>query len=100
MAEPIRLARGVERLEVNIVEKRLRNVGFVVISSADGGAVPGKMFHASQNVIGRADVVALKTADLRDRHRRSRDTDLHLRLPPCGPSADREQCPAWAQTPI
>src|SRR5208282_6327127 len=60
-----RLDRGVKRFEVNILQKSFGNVRFVVIATADGGAVASEMFHAGEDVIGRADVVTLKSADLR-----------------------------------
>src|SRR5579864_5024881 len=66
-----RLDGRMKGLEIDILQKSFGEIGFVVIAAANSRAVAREMFHARENVIGRADVVALKTADLRGGHRRA-----------------------------
>ena len=60
---------GVEGREVDVPHLIFRDVGGVIVASAFGGAVSGEVLHAGENVFGRADVWALKAANLRGRHR-------------------------------
>src|SRR5882762_9965407 len=56
-----------KRREIYVVNLRLRNIGRIVVAATFGRAVPREMFHARQNMIGRANVVALESANLRSR---------------------------------
>src|SRR5580765_3397477 len=55
---------GVKGGEVHVVEKSFGKVGFVVVAAAYCGAVACEMLHASEDVIGRADEIALKSTNL------------------------------------
>src|SRR5579859_3372141 len=59
---------GVKGSEIDVVEESFGKVGFVVVAANNGGAVAREMLHASEDVIRRANEIALKTADLRSGH--------------------------------
>src|SRR3954470_19743800 len=59
---------GLVRGKVDVPKQSVWNVGGVVIASTFGGSVGGEMFHGGDEVIRRADVVALESADLRTSH--------------------------------
>src|SRR6185437_3355660 len=55
---------GVKGAEVHVVEKSFGKVGFVVVAAAYCGAVAREMLHAREDVIRRADEIALKSMSL------------------------------------
>src|SRR5712671_6692167 len=54
--------------EIYVVHLRVRNIGSIVVAATFGRSVTREMFHARQNMIGRANVVALESAYLRSRN--------------------------------
>src|SRR5579859_5101077 len=66
---------GVKGSEIHVVEESFGKVGFVVVAAPYGGTVARKMLHASEDVIRRADEIALKTA-----HLRSSDCGSEIRI--------------------
>src|SRR5882672_5185093 len=57
--------------EIYVVHLRLRDIGSIVVAATFSRTVPREMFHARQDVIGRTDVVALESANLRSRDSRA-----------------------------
>src|SRR5882762_8097244 len=50
--------------EIYVVHLRLRNIGGIVVAATFGRSVTREMLHARQNMIGRANVIALEAANL------------------------------------
>src|SRR6267142_5505205 len=57
--------------EIYVVHLRLRNIGRIVVAATFSRSVTREMFHARQNMIGRANVVALESANLCSRDSRA-----------------------------
>src|SRR5580704_16741492 len=62
------LDASVERGQVDILQLLVGNVGLLIVTAACGGAIPGKMLKAGEQMVGRADVIALEPPDLSLRH--------------------------------
>src|SRR5437763_5903381 len=60
-----------KRRQINIPKLLIRDVGRVIVAATLGRAIPGKMFHARQNVIRTAERIALKAAHLGLSHART-----------------------------
>ena len=62
---------GMKGRQIDVPQLLVRDVCGVIVAAAFGCAIPGKMFHARQNVIRAADRIALEAAHLSLRHART-----------------------------